>query len=173
MAEEPTDLVSERERLVAEIHEAFAGVTREGGVSWSEGFARDGYRSEVECIEARRRDKDQSWVDLLDDEKWQPNIIGAWAFLDPIGFRYYLPAAMIRSIRLGYDDGVEFHLMLEPGDPCKHMSEKWPLLDDRQRRCISRFLRYMIAVSRENGSIPWIEDWLRIYESYWSQFAIE
>jgi hypothetical protein len=104
MIEVPAELQAERDALIAEIHEAFEGVTREGGVSWNETFVLDGYGSEEECSKARKTDRDHRWADLAYDETWIAGPgVGGWSFLDAIGFRYYLPAGMIRMLTAGHD----------------------------------------------------------------------
>lgn len=89
----------ERDSILKEIDVAFAGVTREGGISWSEAVALDNYGTDEECQEARAKDKDISWKELVTDPHWRPLPgVGGFSFLDAIGFRYYLPAAMIRTL---------------------------------------------------------------------------
>jgi hypothetical protein len=88
------DLEAEREALIAEIYAAFKDVSREGGVSWSETYVLDFYGTPEERAEARDRDRDWSWTDLVDDPDWQIGQgSGGLTFLDAIGFRYYLPHA--------------------------------------------------------------------------------
>src|SRR5690606_6253378 len=81
---------------------AFKGVTRDGGTSWTEAQAIDGYGSEEELQRARMRDKDQRWTELAIDKSWDAGPgIGGFGFLDESGFRYYLPAAMVRFLMVG------------------------------------------------------------------------
>lgn len=82
------DLQSEHQALIKEIHAAFAGVSREGGVSWSETRVLDMYGSDDERKAARAQDTDRSWSELVDDPKWYEIGIGGFSFLDPISVRY-------------------------------------------------------------------------------------
>ena len=112
----PPFVLAERDALLAEIHEAFPGGSRQGGVSWSEADVIDDYGSPDQRAAARARDRDTRWQDLVDDPNWNPSDGGHWSFLDAIGFRYYLPAAMVLAVRQGYDAGILFHLTLPEGD---------------------------------------------------------
>jgi hypothetical protein len=163
----------ERTLLTAEIHAAFKDVSREGGVSWSESEVIDGYGTDEEQAAARAQDKDTSWTQLVDDQNWnsEPGI-GGFSFMDAIGYRYYLPAAMIRCIRSGYDEGIQFHLTI--GDRGQELRDynigQLAALDPRQRQCVARFLRYMIAVSavREDDQYE-AKAWLAALDSYWGE----
>lgn len=97
--------------IIAEIHDAFKDVSRDGGVSWTESVEIDMWESADKCAAARLADTDTHWSQLVDDEHWQSERgVGGFAFLDAIGFRYYLPAAMVRVARAGHDLGVVFWL---------------------------------------------------------------
>ena len=90
--------------------------------------------------------------------------MGGFSLLDPIGYRYYLPAAMIRSLRTG---GCGFSV-IDFADILTASNLKiaqWEMLDDRQRRGVGRFLRFMIEESPDN------EHWQRAYKSHWDRFA--
>ncbi len=143
---DPNHLDEEREHLLSYITDAFQGVTRDGGVSWSEADAIDSYGSPAERAAARASDTDQSWQEVANNPNWDPDqSYGGFSFLDPLGFRYYLPAAMVRAIHDGYDFGLGVVLTLskEP-DMQRWNAEKWSLLNRRQRLCIKRFLQYML-----------------------------
>lgn len=162
----PPELEREREELIREIHAAFADVSREGGVSWSEAEVIDGYGTEEEKAAARRADKDRSWTELVDNRKWDPGFgIGGYCFLDAIGFRYYLPPAMIRCIRSGFDEGIAFHLTRE--GRLRHMGAQWSLLDQRQQRCVARFLRFMVAHTEADGDEFFRKRWDEPLQRYW------
>ena len=162
-----TDLQEEREGLTAEIGEAFAGVTREGGVSWSEADAIDSYGSKREQREARERDAESGWSELVGDESWDPDAQGhCWCYLDAKGFRYYLPAGMARSVRDGFAERLAFQLKdTRSADPALI------LLDDRQRRCVARFLRYMMAFAEANDDPAQRDNWRDAFEGIWKRYA--
>lgn len=140
-----------RDDLIAEVHEAFRDVSREGGVSWSEAEVIDFYGDPDECEAARKSDRDTHWSQLLDDPNWNsaPGVGGFW-FLDAIGFRYYLPAVMIRSLRSGFDEGFESYVsnsaVSEEPSLQQYRLQQQSLLDESQRRCIVRVLLYLMRM---------------------------
>lgn len=184
----PEHLESERKAVVQEIHSAFAGVSREGGVSWSEAYVIDTYDGEVERAAARARDTDRDWTELVADPNWSNHPgLGGYSFLDAIGFRYYLPASMCRVLE-GHDridppymsifgdahDQLSLYLQLTPGRSNEYVLKQLSLLDQRQCRAVAAFMRYMIALDRHaatenelDGEIGW---WSEAYSSYWNRF---
>lgn len=165
----PADLLVERDCVIAEIHEAFRGVTRIDGVSWSESSVLDDYGSVDEQRAARATDQEDCWEDLVDDPTWEPETdAAAFSFLDRIGTRYYLPAAMIRCVRSGRDEGIQLYLTLSTDNLRDWHLEKWSLLDIRQRQCIRRFLLFMVAASRVAIAEIEARIWQHAYDSYWS-----
>lgn len=166
MATPQKKLNAEAEAMIKQIEEAFKGVNRKGGVSWSEAHVLDDYGDLAERLKARKEDKDKDWHELLRDPKWQPDSgHGGWAFLDPIGFRYYLPAAMIRSVQQGYDAGISFWLTLAKGRGGD--LEDWSKFTPKQRYCVRSFVLYMLSASKEEESE--CGDWRLAFESYWSR----
>ncbi|RYG46715.1 hypothetical protein EON79_09410 [bacterium] len=174
MTELPGFVVAERDALLAHIEEVFAGVGREGGVSWSEAEVRDMYGTPEDQAKARAQDREAGWQSLVDDPKWRPTCgVGGWTFLDAVGFRYYLPAAMIRCVQTGNDEGIEDHLRLEDGKFREFTAEKWALLNLDQRRCIRRFLEYMgVVTAYVYGGID-ASGWQKSLELYWGQIPME
>jgi hypothetical protein len=71
------------------IRAAFAGVSREDGVSLHEAEVIDCYGGVEERAQARKLDKDQAWeqIPAADIEEFS-NIL---SFMDPKGFRYIAP----------------------------------------------------------------------------------
>lgn len=169
----------ERALLIAEIHDAFKDVTREGGVSWTEAYAIDDYASDEDCAKAREMDTDISWQELLDDPTWPPGPdFGGFSFLDAIGYRYYLPATMIRDLRgLSPDHPVEmssldFHLTPRwTAESNEYMEQQLALLDQSQRRCVARYVGFMRDWYRVFSSWGYTEDWAKAYNLYWSKFT--
>jgi hypothetical protein len=159
----PIRLRAERDALIAEINESFRDVTREGGISWSESEQIDHYEDAATCAAARKSDLDTHWTQLVDDPKWRSDPgIGGFSFLDPIGMRYYAPAAIQRVLRQGYDAGIRFHL----GYTGKNALHDWrrstfALFDDRQRQCVAEFLslmaRWEAAMQFEGDTDQWLE----------------
>jgi hypothetical protein len=169
----PEDLEREKRALLAEIDAAFAEVDRAGGISWSESRVLDDYGSPEEQVEARRSDKVRHWRDLAENPQWNPEPgSGGFSFLDDIGFRYYLPAAMKRCIAHGHDVGLRFHLTIEAVGLDTWKIEKWSILDEPQRRCVASFVEYMIEQSR---TLEWsdlaVEWWTQTRDGYWHQYG--
>lgn len=158
-------LKKERDALEREIREVFADVSREGGVSWSETYVLDDYGSDEECAAARARDLDQRWWELVDWVTWHG--AGGVNFLDAIGFRYYLPALMLREMFDKEGAWLSFHLELSDGNLRAHTLKKWSLLNRAQRRCVKRFLKYMVAWSEEMDSSR-RRAWRMALRSYWN-----
>ncbi len=161
------ELDAVRNAIVAEIYCAFQNVTREGGVSWSESVALDDYGGPDVCEAARLGDTDANWGELVDDERWVPDCgSGGFNFLDANGFRYYLPPAMVRSLRSSQDEGIRLKLAALQNRP-----EQFSVLDQRQRRCVARFLLYMARRSDE----PYLacndkNEWLATLNAGWSEY---
>lgn len=139
------------EAILMEIHEAFEGVDRSGGVSWSETVVIDGYGSDSACAAARASDKDKSWLEVANDPNWSMSPgVGGFAFLDAIGFRYYIAAAMARALREELDSDSEF-LAFALCNPEGWNDSKWALLSKRQRACVRRFIQHMAWASDIEG----------------------
>lgn len=167
----PPELIARRDALIADIQTAFKGVSRTDGVSWSEAEALDGYpHNRMDPQQEREKDREKKWEDLVDDPAWdaETGICSEWSFLDSIGFRYYLPPAMIRNLRSGESESLCFHLTLH-GVFHNSCLQSWQLFDAQQCRCVSAFILFMrdhsAAIDLDESN-----DWQRAYESYWHQF---
>jgi hypothetical protein len=183
MSQLSSNLQVEREAIIAEIHAAFKGVSRDGGVSWSEAAVIDQYGAEGQRRQARARDTDRTWTELEPSMNWaRAAVVGHFPLLDPIGFRYYLPAAMMQTLESSSggcsDTGLDIVLTLN------HKAKKpsgveirdsqlrqWSLLDARQRRCVERFIRHIIAWEEAamDEEFPGYEarHWRKTLESCW------
>jgi hypothetical protein len=160
---------SDREAILAEIREAFAGVTREGGVSWSEAEGMD--RGTWGPGEPRIDDPDGDWIEVADDPSWRIDLgFAMFSFLDPIGYRYYLPAAMSVVVRGGDGECVQFTLTLFDTYYKDSVLEHWSLLDNRQRLCVRHFIEYMIKERDALGDDLESESWTQALDSYWKHF---
>jgi hypothetical protein len=165
-SELPAQLVPEASAVEQEIRTAFKGVSREGGISWSESVELDLYGSPGEQAAARARDKDQHWEDLVDDVAWRHDQgVGGFAFLDAVGFRYYIAPAMIRSARAGGCD-LEYWLTIDDDLGIRRVRA----IDPSQGKAIARFLRLMIACCDEYDAQWAVPGLRRALESYWIRF---
>lgn len=161
----PDRLDHTRKHLIADIRKAFQGVTREGGISWSETAVMDDYGNMRQRKSARERDQEASWWDLVHDSQWDPEAYGCgFSYLDPIGFRYYLPAAMVRCINDGTSERLSYALEVENPRIQDHTLTQCSLLNRDQRRCVIRFLKYMSEADKELGN----DKWQQALDSYWS-----
>lgn len=187
----PEHLEAERKALIQEIHAAFAGVSREGGVSWSESIVIDDWGDAEACATARKRDTDRSWTELVDGMTWDYSIPwGGYSFLDPIGARYYLPAAMCRILREiasvstrkpdteADGDGAQRLLALlevRAASRRDHSFRLLTLLDHRQRLATARFVRLMMSISELSDTNDTFlaftcDNWSAAHEAYWHLF---
>lgn len=170
-SELPAQLEKERAAVEAMIHAAFAGVTREGGVSWSESVAIDDYESPSVRAKARASDKDTCWEWVAEDPDWTPEVgVGGFNFLDAIGFRYYIPAAMLWCLRTNAASPVAFTLSWSGGIDESYDRGKWALISVAQSRCIARFLRFMEAWAHASGDTTWAESWRHALKVHWGKF---
>ncbi|CAN5472563.1 hypothetical protein BH11ARM1_BH11ARM1_11200 [soil metagenome] len=143
------ELTKDVESLTAEIYAAFDGVTREGGMSWRDAQIEDAYGLEEN---ASYIDTDTRWQDLIDDPAWYHEFgIGGFVFLDPIGFRYYFAPAMIRSLRQGDSETLDYQLRsrrTETGDD-EWTLRKFSAFNLRQNCCTAKFVELMNRVDDE------------------------
>jgi hypothetical protein len=149
--------------LIEEIYDAFRTVTRQGGVSWSEAYAIDMHCSEVEQAKARLVDPDRSWTELVDSDWQESPGVGGFVFLDPIGFRYYLAASLVRGIKRK-GSLIDNVLMLKGGGR-KGLCQRWSLFDERQLNCVKSFVTYMVEVTDEQ----WVFVWEEVRSSGWEE----
>lgn len=152
----------EQDAVEALIRRAFRGVTREGGVSWSEADAIDSTCDESKWALARALDTEASWEELIDDPKWDYDSTGGgFNFLDAIGWRYYIAPAMIRCVRKGGGEFVGYAL---------EVRDQGRLFSKNQNRATARFVRYMVDVHKAVGNDIYGASWVNAYEGYWKQF---
>jgi hypothetical protein len=153
----------ERDAIVANIHAAFADVTRgEHGISWNESVALDNYEPEDICEAARRSDTDGHWSELIADSSWQPFPgIGGFSFINGEGFRYYLPPTMIRFLGGETTEWYPGHLL---GVIERFMEPHLLPLSDRQLRCIARFISFMARHDDDPNS------WMAAMDRRWHAY---
>lgn len=160
----PQHLARQQQTIELQIRKAFKGVTREGGISWTETDVIDANGTQEERLQARASDREDSWEALIDDPNWVFGTSwGGYAFLDPIGFRYYLPPAMIRGLREGGDSSIAFFLKIDG----EYMLERISLFTPLQSHMVARFIRFQIALHAfQNDEIsgPY---WTQAYTSHW------
>lgn len=166
MSDEPvTHLASQRVAVEAMIRAAFAGVTREGGTSWTESMIIDDLGDDAACERARRSDREPNWDALIDDPDWfdDPGS-GGFNFLDPVGYRYYLAPKMVRCLRRDQDD--EFFCYALSVDS-ELRREQISLLNPLQRGAVAAFVRYMVARFESRSTLDGLRGWKNCYRSFW------
>lgn len=159
----PFNLSQTQKSLIAEIEAAFAGVTREGGISWSEADAIDDYASPAERAAAREKDREKGWQDLVTDPTWPGSDVPSnWSFLDPIGYRYYLPAALIRAVMIEPVGGITPEI-------ANRLTRRYvPMLkglDARQIQTLERTAQFTIAVARRERNTWEERDWSEVLKT--------
>ncbi len=167
-----SEFESRRGSLVAEITAAFDGVSREDGTTLHEADAMDDWKSPEDQHAARRLDPEKQWQDVPDKDIFACS--SALSFLNEKGFRYYIPAFMICSLRHWGDDGsvilnsCEYHLLheypksLRKSEPAS-IAGKYQFTD-AQSKAVARFLRFIIdfdEIAGDRATVEAVERWER------------
>jgi hypothetical protein len=140
-----------RNRLLRAIEQAFGDVKRLDGITLHEAMVLDDYGSVQEQAAARCLDPEDRWQSVPDQVLI--DCTSALSFLDPPGFRFYLPAFMglgLRRFHLRPDPhGIrsicEFHLTRDRGkslrqsDPAEMVAKYG--FTPAQVQAIAQFLR--------------------------------
>ena len=152
--------------VIEELALAFQGVTRKGGTSWTEAAVIDNYGSEEQMARARAEDRDMRWQEVALDPTWSGATSwgSEWSFLDPIGYRYYLPAALVSFVR---KPNPETSLVYSINPDSDYSLEQQSLLTAEQRASVARALRYL---AYEELKVYSESEWVEPYIAYWHQF---
>ncbi len=148
---QPLDIVIEVERaaVIEQIERAFDGVQREDGVTLHEADVIDVYGSDEERAAARRLDPDRHWQDVPETVLAR---LSGMSFLDPKGYRYYLPAYMRWMLNHPDVDSNSQDSTIYSLTQTKGLEEwelaRWRMLNDVQAAAVCRFLRFLVAYSR-------------------------
>jgi hypothetical protein len=165
MEEQPRSNDRDREAVIADIRSAFADVSRKGGISWSECVVIDNYASDQDRQKARAADRDSHWSTLVEDSNWQPFPgVGGFSFIDEVGFRYYLPATMIRFLQGDISEWYPGHLLFVVD---RFVSQLDPCWNAAQLRAIARFVAFM---SQHDPDEDGRQMWEKALKSKWSAF---
>jgi hypothetical protein len=130
------------QEVISAIHSAFKDVTREDAITTHEAEAMDAYSDRKS---ARLLDTDKRWRDVPDSaiEECQD----VFCYLDPKGFRYYIPAYMIWSLQ-NYESNSAMSTIYALSASNR---DRFGLLDPAQREAICAFLEY-VAESYDDDS---------------------
>lgn len=166
----PRRLVDDRNALLSLIEVAFRDVGLGRGTSWNEARALCGEDVRLETSAERRESPLMRWTEVAQDPEWAPaNRLGAWSSLDPVGFRFYLPAAMLRCLRGGRASGLCHALTLPLHGDEEVCFQRWSLLDAAQRACVRRFAEFMRDLAQESGQDDYEEAWQDALDGYWGR----
>jgi hypothetical protein len=143
-----SDVAESLEAVIAAIRTAFAG-TRRGAITLYEAEVIDSYGDDDERARARRLDTESSWDRVpeasIEDCPW------ALAHLDPLSWRFYVPAYMSWTLAhfLTNDsivaDFTIYTFVINEDDErlAAYARARFQTLDPAQSRAVCRFLRYM------------------------------
>jgi hypothetical protein len=161
------------EAIIGEIRRAFSHLSRDDGITLHEALVIDNYGSDTERAAARELDNDYRWEDvphqLIQDND------SVLCFADPKGFRYYLPAYMIWSLR-NYETSETFShnhpicslAIRGSGNMRQQQLERFAIFNNEQARAICRFLRFM---AQEDEDLVCADEARRALDAYWSKFC--
>ena len=160
------------EAIIEAIRAAFAAVPR-GAITIHEAEVIDEYGSDDMRAEARLLDSEPSWESVPDADIEQCTT--ALCYLDPLGWRYYIPAYMIWSLRYFrvntsiVSDFTIYTFDLSGTDLGirEYKLERYQLLDAAQSRAVCLYLRYMAANEEYADS----ESARRALKEYWGRYC--
>jgi hypothetical protein len=129
-------------------------------VSWTQSIERDLLAVAGKDFTVAHREDDRSWREVAGDPGWDPDAgIGGWAFLDGVGLRYYLAAAMWRSLEGGEVGCLawQFRRPLK-GASRRRFEDRWTL-DAAQHQVAVRFAAFMLERAFERGDQSGHDEW--------------
>jgi hypothetical protein len=156
--------VSEVKTLISEICEAFDGTTLADGTTIHEADLEGAYSEDSVRLEARGKDSETNWQSVSDRKL--ERFHSALSFFDVRGWKFYIPAYMIWSLRnwrttdsLTADSVIwGFELRNEYRLP------RFESLSERQSKVVLAFLQHFCKYS-------WDPDAEKSINSYWKTFA--
>ena len=164
--------MTKREDVEDAIRSAFRGVTLDGGVSLEQTKHIDDYCANITRIEFRRlpeREVTDDWeaipASALDQEDF---FVG---HLDPKGFRYYIPALMLRLFEKYAPDSFILDYLYPRRDKVESMRQFHSVLDRAQRAAIAIFLQALpdlVELSTYDETIV-----KRAIRNYWHEFLVQ
>ncbi|MEM8737488.1 MAG: DUF6714 family protein [Planctomycetota bacterium] len=163
------------EEVLDDIENAFRGVTRAGGVSLHETVEIDSYGFD-RSHPNDNSDTGHDWRQVPTKDLAEVCGIGGISFLDPIGWRYYLPAYMTWWLNEGYNsdsiasDNLVYSLQLARSDSNglrRYSLERYETLNTEQSKAVARFLIYIRDFAEDSSDR---EDAAKALDSYWQQF---
>lgn len=159
-------------KIINEISTAFEGVKLDGGISLNQTKIIDNYGrgcSDEQFAFLPRTEVTDDWTKIpslaLDDAD-------CLAHLDPKGFKYYIPALMMRLLD-NYDPGSMMTIGTLSSLYPKIESQKflYTLLSPEQIRAIARYLQALPSLAELYGEHTKVVE--RAFRNYWSNFLSE
>ncbi len=96
---------AERLRLIHEIEAAFEGVALGNGVSLHQARAMDDdWVNQSDVADLRSQDPEERWQDISDEKL--DLLADTLPFMDPEGFRFYLPRFMVFALK--HSEGSQY-----------------------------------------------------------------
>ncbi|MEP0778245.1 hypothetical protein NDI39_11545 [Microcoleus sp. ZQ-A2] len=143
---ETIDTLAEKTRLllIEKITAAFDGVSRQDGISLHAAQALDDYSSLEEAKKiGREMDRDTQGQDVPD--KWLMQFQDIFPYLDPKGFRYYIPAYMVWSLKepKASDSNSLSSLMWAIENNNKHFQPHLEILNQEQLQVVSDYIEFV------------------------------
>ena len=146
-------LCEQAEQLISSLAESFRDVSLGNGITLHEANAIDLRLSVSEQRAMRRLDKASQWQNVPEEHLIKCS--SALSFLDPAGFRFYLPAFLTFGLRAEHPEAYEllsssyFHLLHEPGKSLRQ-SNPGAIIQRfgftlQQSKALLSFLRYFGA----------------------------
>ncbi|MCD4781755.1 MAG: hypothetical protein K8S27_14595 [Candidatus Omnitrophica bacterium] len=158
-----------KEKIMEFIIQHFKDVGREGGLSLREADVLQRQDTEAEREKARILDDDLNWQDVSIDDLKRFQVL---PYLDPIGFRYYLPAYMLWILkeydRVDPDILIPTIRSLIPtGQERLNAFDKVSTLNQQQAETVAFFLEFLMENHPDDAVWSVAQAAL---ESYWQRF---
>ncbi len=158
-------------KLIKQIVSAFDRVTRDDGISLHEAVVIDSYGSDEQRAIARQKDNELRWQDVPD--RSIEHSYSALCFLDPKGWRYYIPAYMIWSLKNYMTSGSNsidstVYTFKFSGDPEDYYLSRFKILNQEQSIAVCQFLRFMTTHHEGFVNDSWSQEALK---NYWGKFC--
>ena len=162
----------DKEVIIRIIQEAFQDVDRQGGISLREAFVIGRRGTQADRDKARVLDSDIHWSQVSDRDIATYQSLTS---LDAVGFRYYLPAFMIWTLKYYTQINNVYKasytiIVLDIGDQEDLKAdalEKFSALSRPQARAVALFLEFMMEY--HDGYVLWpIAQ--NALEKYWQEY---
>ena len=142
----------DREQLISEIKDAFRGVTLEDGVSLNMCKYKDSGGSAKKYLELAKNDERNDWTALLEGDLLTRFQV-TFSFTDGKGFRFYLPAYMIWSLRNFENSDAYIIDGTVSGINSEFRKDIKNLLSEQQLAVAEKFLEFAVTHERFDSKI--------------------